>query len=396
MPTNTPVSPLILDDHLLFIEAYGRGYSKFDYNLSLQLNSDQSFPLSPLDYSDTLSSDDLEGGPGDARLLTFAHFADSMAYWVINDDTARLWISDLEIANAQLLYADENQIYSDDHSNTAMFEVFWTPDDLHLIWSLLDNSSNYIYHLQTDTIEPWPWNCDRVAHSPETNRLATWCAPKEAGGDFAVIEWGGEIWYSEAPPDVELVKQDELQPSFQPVWTWSSDGESLAYFIPNDPEGNLYIVDNQGNESFSFPNIAWWFTDAIIESRMNLPSTLLQWSEDSKSLVVFAHSMAEDACPSYQNIWIGDDKSYNTPCWQLLDVQSGDVLWTWGDVVKLTGNSSNTWQVWDIAISSYGKRLALNIIVSSRVELGIVDIENGLYEQWAAYGGDVIRWNSNQ
>ena len=396
-PANTPPTSLILDDYLLFIESYGRGYSMFDYSVSQQWRSGQPFPLSALDYSELVDSDDPGGGAGDARLLTFAHFIDNMAYWLIEGDTASLWLSDLEIENPRLLYTDENQIYADDQNNTVKFNVLWTPDDLHLIWSSYGDSSGYIYHFQNDTIEPWTWHCDRIAHSPETHRLATWCAPEEAGGDFAIIEWGGEIWYSETPPDIELVRQDESQPFLPPVWAWSSDGQTLAYFDPNDPEGNLYIIDSEGNEKLSFPNVAWWFTDAVMESHMNLPGTLFQWAEDSNSLVIFAYSMIEDACPPYENMWSPVENSHNTPCWQLLDMQSGDVLWTWGGLINIYTNSdSSTWQAWDIAISPHGTRLAIDIIVSSRVELGIMDIENGMYEQWGAYGGDELRWKSNE
>lgn len=403
--TNTVESldaTLIHDDYLLFIEAYEQGYSKFDYALSQQLNPEQPFPLSVIDYAVSSDPDDPEVGPADARLLSFAHFADKMAYWTTDDGAARLWISDLETTNPELIYTDESQAYSDDHNDDAKFNLLWTPDDLHLIWSTHDDSPNYIYHLQSDMIEPWPWNCDRIALSPQTNHLATWCSPGKlemqlaVEMQFAVIEWGGDIWYSETSPKIELIKQDERPQFSRPIWAWSSDGERLAYFDPNDLEGDLLIVDAQGNEDLSFSNGAWWIEEAVSESRIYLPSTLLQWSEDSSKLIVFAYPITSGACPQYQDYWTGSDESFDVPCLQLVDTETEKILWTWADLVNIAKDvDSNTWQVWDFTISPYGKRMAINIAVSGRVELGIVDIENGLYEQWAAYGGSVIRWGSN-
>lgn len=403
-PTLTPIQtivaesttlPEIQEDTLLLIEAYGQGYSQFDYSKSRVFSNEPSnemLPLSVLDYHTSLESDDPDIGPGNAQLLSFANFADKMAYWV-TDGTAQLWLSDLALVSPQPIYTDDHRVYNDNSEDRTKFNLFWTPDDLHLIWSIESESPQFIYHLESQIIEPWPWNCDRIALSPRTNQLAIWCVSEDSDSMFAVIEWGGDIWYSDVPSSHELVKQNELSLFSPPVWSWSSNGEKLAYFDPADPEGRLFIVNRDGSVELSFPGAGWWQTEVVAESRLFLPRILLQWSENSNKLIVFAQAMKEDACPQYQDYWSGSGDVFDVPCWHVIDMQSGRILWTWAEVVNATAEGEGSfWQVWDVAISPKGQQLALNIAVPGGVELGIVDLENELYEQWTSFGGSVIRW----
>jgi hypothetical protein len=306
-----------------------------------------------------------------------------------------LWLSDLDLENPQLIYTDEDELYSDADYETAL-NLQWTADDLHLIWYTENDSPNLIYHLQTQTIELWPWKCDRIALSSRTNKLATWCISEQSDSQYSVIEWGGNIWYSDVPPTFELVRQEQISLTSPPVWAWSSDGNRLAYFNPSSQTGELIIANVQGIVELSFPNVAWWQTEAVAESRIYLPAPLIRWSRDSSQLLVFAHDLTTNACPQYRDYWSGSDELYDIPCWQVMESQSGTVLWAWAELVNITSeDGSETWQVWDAAISPSGKHLAFNIAVSGGVELGIFDLENGLYEQWAAFGGSVIRWKSS-
>lgn len=396
-PTNESAGiPIIEDDHLLFIENYEQSYSQFDYSLSIQFNFEQGqpYPLHALDYKVSQEPNDPEIGPASATLISFAHFADKVAYW-INDDVRQLWLSDLDLENPQLIYTDKDEVYSNADYEGREFNLRWTDDDLHLIWYTNDDSPNLIYHLQTQTIEPWPWKCDRIALSPRTNRLATWCISEESETRFAVIEWGGDIWYSDVPSMFELVKQDRIALFSPPIWAWSSDGERLAYFDPSSRVGEFSIVNAQGIAELSIPEAAWWQTEAVAESRIFLPSTLIQWSQDNSRLIVFAHELTTHACPLYRNYVSESDSFHDIPCWQVLEIESKSILWTWSDFLDDLNTSDNdTWQVWDASISPHGKRLAFNVAVPTGIELAIIDLENNISEQWGAFGGSGIRWKS--
>lgn len=324
-------------------------------------------------------------GPGDALLLSFANYANKIAYWTGNE-TGQLWISDLKLENPQLAYTDEEQIYATgDDSLFSWFgkgDLIWTPDDLHVIFDPQDETlPNLIYHLTSNSMDPWPWYCDRIALSPRTSRLALWCSALDGSPNFAVIEWGGEIWTSSSAPEQELVhRRDERPLRWDSNWAWSSDGQQIAYFDPSDAKGQLSIANAQGVQRSLFPGAAWWLNSNM--SRIGVPAEIIHWSQDGKRLLVYSNDLTTDACPDIEIMFdLTEGDLTDVPCWHILDSQDYGVLWSWRDFVIASGETSELtkfWRDYEASISPLGDYLMLTMLLEdNKVWNGIVRFNEG-------------------
>jgi hypothetical protein len=261
-----------------------------------------------------------------ADYLGFANFADHMAYWS-SIEPRELWVSDLALKNRKRLFTDTQSKYK-----SMSIYLTWSPDDLHLMVNVEENKElNLIYHVQTGVLEPWPYTCDRVALSPRSERLATWCGSINKEKGYAIIEWGGEIWYSLAGPEHELVRRGEDLAQF---WAWSSDGEQIAYFDPNDIQGYLYIADSQGKVRLkTLPGSAYWLAVKAGWSLLQVYpySPALQWSYDSSRLSVYAIGDDTNPCPIFERD--SGEVLHGAPCWKVIDSLSGGIIWTITDTL---------------------------------------------------------------
>jgi hypothetical protein len=331
--------------------------------------------------------------------MEFAHFADRVAYWSQGVKVAGLWLSDLAMESPTELFTNTQALYPDydvAHYPYELIDLDWSADDQHLMVDVEENKElNLIYHVQTGTLEPWPYTCNQLALSPRSGRLATWCSPNDGEKGYAIVEWGGEIWYSQAEPEHELAQEGEDRVQF---WGWSSDGEQIAYFDPADPQGHLYIADAQGKVRLKlFTGGAYWLG---VEAGSNLgfltpPSPPIQWSYDSSRLVVYAFGDQDHLCPVLQS---ESGKIFQEPCWQVIDASSGEVIWT---VMEWLRESAPPWALTSMdpyyisfpAISPDGQYLAIgDFIYADGRGVDIVDLNTHkitpLFENYV----DNMRW----
>lgn len=312
VPTALPTPILTLTPSLPAEKLYRMAYGTFFDFLSVESSNVANREV--LDRAPNIGEqkDQTVLGPAYAYKLAFAHYADLMVYWT-QGDVGQLWLSDLNAENPQLLFTDEMGRYSLSVYGGRELNLSWTPDDQHVILDdVKGDQESLIYHVEHGVIEPWPWYCDRVARSPLTSRFAIWCVSVNYDGRFAVIEWQEEIWYSDQPPTEELFHFDAAKGNH---WAWSADGQRIAYFDPADVSGSLTIVDETGEKVALFPGSAWWSTTAVEDSKMSIPSILLQWSQTGTHLLLFAHSLTLDSCPLWAGVSApGPEVLYARPC----------------------------------------------------------------------------------
>lgn len=382
-------------DHIskLYIQSYGQGYSQFDYDLSRGFNFEigQEYPLQILHYAGNGDIENSALGPGNSVLLSFANFANKVAYWTANG-VGQLWLSDLMWDKPEVVYTDVDGVYTTDNYRNGVFNLIWLPDDLHLIFYTTDETPNFIVDTQSNTVESWPWNCNRIALSPKSQHLATWCTSEEGSSRFAILEWGGEIWYSDMPP-VELVQTEIVNLTF---WAWPSNGDKLVYLDPSDSDGSLFLVNSQGNPQKLFDNTAWWQNEDVSESQIDIPIRPLQWSQNGDYLLIFANELIEGACPDYvYPFGTLPNPIYHIPCWQVIDMRSKTVIWSWATVVNTFSESeSETWQTGEASISPDGKLVAVYVKPIGTVQLIIANLESGEQELWSSIEGSIMRWDS--
>jgi hypothetical protein len=160
-----------------------------------------------------------------------------LAYWHNATDSSSLNILDIENGNTNvaLTLADVSAWSAN---------LFWSADGLYLFLTLeppseplvmdqptrdiLSKRRYYLYSLESGTLQPWDRDCDRLGFSSRTEKIAMWCpSVNENKLDYAVVEWGGEIWLSTEPPDTFLKVR---APEFAvPTWVWSGDGQRVVY-----------------------------------------------------------------------------------------------------------------------------------------------------------------------
>jgi len=335
MPSMTPTAtaqPLASGNTLATLSVIGQGAS--DENQMLYLYSQDSGFYVFVDITSpniSITRRNLLGTARNTSWVSFANFSDLIAY---ADFQGNFWVADLAKRHPILIFSDQS--YS-----MAEVSLIWTPDDQHLILDFQDPGyQDMIFHLQTSQWEAWDYICDQLAISPRTGRLATWCiSPMD--NRFIVLEWGGEFWYSDLPPEQELFHADDVDdPRFGTFVIyryagWSADGERIAYFDPHDATGTLFITDSHAAVQLQIPGKAYWLTDYYKE-RDYLPGIPLQWSRDGSRILLLGVGSAGELCPEY--IIDELERTYSNPgCWQVMDVSTGEMIWQASDLYSSPG-----------------------------------------------------------
>lgn len=264
---------------------------------------------------------------GDSSVSVFSHFSGMVAYWV-QSPAGELWISDIDLKSAKRILTDSTNEYVGEFAVPyGAIRLLWSADDRYLIVDATQTGKqSLIYSIEEQTLEEWPWSCDAVALSPRTKQLATWCRSTEAEPSYAVMEWGGGIWISEQPPTQMLVSRGADQ-AFS--WGWSRTGDKIAYFDPQDQQGRLFIADAAGSKQAFVPGIAWIgpITSYSFEFSSRYP---IRWSRNGSRLLIFGQGTD---CPPQESAVTGELSM--RPCWQVIDSDTGQVLWTSVDISVL-------------------------------------------------------------
>jgi hypothetical protein len=348
------------DENVVFLYSYldSGGYLFFNQNTSnIGPQETLSFPTSML-------------GPGGSPHLVFANHKEMMAYWDANTPRG-LWISDLAYSNPYLVFTDTEEDYA--HAN-----ITWTPDDFHIIVDSLDEDSpDLIYHVDTNELEIWQYKCERLTISPKSKLLSIWCDPEETTANYAIIEWGGEIWFTEREPENEIVnwKDIKLGPmGLYSILGWSSDGEKVAYFNTNDNEGSLYIASAHDIKQLILPNSAYWLSPIYqIIYPFDHP---IEWSKNGEMLLFLAIGDETLPCPDSEIRTEPNDGVYqNDACWHVMDISTGEVIWNLSDLDIDSDKPSYSRDYYSATISDDGKLLSISSRNYFEKYMFIIDIE---------------------
>jgi hypothetical protein len=325
--------------------------------------------------------------PANGYSLTYAHYADRLAYW-IPGEPGRLWVSDLAYQHPQVVYTDTAGAWPQLSNGDDRLTLWWSADDEHLIVDIVQDMQGapaLIYHVATGTTEPWPWFCDRVAVSPLTGRLATWCQSVTHPSEFMVMEWHAPTWPSAAPAtETVLVRGSRLParhfiPLPQQTWAWSPDGQRLAFVDPQAAASNLHIVDAAG-------------ADLVVP--FDALSDHVQWSQDGTRLLVLALGLAQDNCPlDAKNMDGFGPAEALAACWQVLDAHTGAVVWTAlasdAAIAAAAGMDLSHSFLGSAALSPDGRQVALDLVSGSDHRGVIVYLDTGQVERIEA---NEARW----
>jgi len=379
-PSKTPVLRLTPTETLepdkffsLYVYRLGVGYQVVDFTLKPPLN--MRFLDVVTSAPNAVSSPSTQG-PGNAMFLAFSNFLDKIAYW--SGLPGQLWISDPAYLTPKSIFVDSKQQYVVEHFPNPSGEIAlsWTPDDQNLLVSVkADPNRNLIYHFQTDIIDEWPYQCDGIAPSPRSGRFAIWCSSKKSGQhQYAVLEWGGEIWYSNTAPSNEVVRSVD---GLATISGWSSDGEQVAYFEPDDPTGYLTITSTQGLGLKTLPGGAYWLSEK--QPLFLPPESPIQWSQNGAKLLVYGNGSESSPCPLWENIYEENNVSYHVPCWQVIDTATGKTIWTLSNsanelISSNTPSDIQSWSFYQASISPDGMFLALASKNAGLDQLSIVDL----------------------
>ena len=302
--------------------------------------------------------------------LKMANFKPLIAYWQLFK--GELWIADLENSHSQLLFQDI-QISMSEASLT------WTPDDLSVILDFdSDEFPDLLYSLPTGEFIEWNYTCDLLAISPKSSYVSIWCPSNSREHDFLVIEWGGDIWESAQPPGELILQAPRLEADAFPIYRivgWSRDGMNIAYYDPQDEDGNLLIIDREG---ISVERVGG---ESIMQldpaPPVSYSEDLIQWSASGGRLLLFGQGTARDPCPDYILEDGNSKKNYGPACWQILDTTSWEVVWNDNDIPRESVIAYS-----DPVVSANGEYLAVESFVMIGVAyLDLIDLSTNLIVQ---------------
>jgi hypothetical protein len=390
---NGYIVPAINMDDLAYLSASAQ--SSGHINEALFLHFSQSNQYSLLDMDDsypTLLDDTLLGTGSTMFRIGFANFANWIAY---EDNQANFWIADL-LNNRPILILTAPITLQDELLFT------WSPDDQHLIVDFdQPEISDLIFHLQTGQWEVWNYVCDRLAYSPHSQEISIWC-PSVSNNNFMVLEWGGESWYSEQPPEQEVLTSyentEQIDKRFNafPLYRntgWSSDGDLIAYYDPQDDTGALTIMNSYGEVQRQIPGMAYWLTD-FYQENPNLPGSPIQWSLDGSRLLVLAIGKNTNPCSDFTSTF--NNRTYPNPgCWQLLDPATGETIWQDSSLPYNTNVGifiRN--QYYEVTISRHGQYISLCSLFPADNWFYIINVETSeiLYARaWSIFR---MRWGA--
>lgn len=286
----------------------------------------------------TITSSQAPHSPANGQLHAFSHYSDQIAYWT-RTDPSEFWISDVAYERPHQILADAEGTYVRRGSlpTENLQQLQWSPDDRHLlVYTSSRTTPHLIYHLETKEIEEWYWLCQNAIVSPRTNELAVLCIADDhldfdPENSYAIMEWGGDIWYTPDKPDTVL--SPALIDGTIP-WRFSTDGQLIAYFDPHDPGAHLLIADAEGNVRRLLPNSSLLQQDQRItefetQYYKSWPERQLgffRWSPDNELILAYALGDTDHPCRLLQ---YSEESQFNeSPCWQVVEVTTGEVLWT--------------------------------------------------------------------
>lgn len=363
------------------------GYGFFDFSKAypdfetILVNSQQQTLISPPSSPDNL---------GDASTLAFSRFSEQVAYWLpYSDGTAELWIADLNNQNPQLVFNDAVGAYGQQPT------ILWMPNDNYIVLhSVETNQPDMIYSLITGQLQNWPWDCDRIALSSKSGRLSLWCSSVNSTNDFAVIEWNGDIWFSENLPESVLVQR---HPNSLVSWGWSRDGSRIAYYDPLDETGSLHIANSEGELLLKgLTGFAWYPEfDAWSFHPLYYHLRPFQWSLDGNRLLAYGNRGISDIS--------GDiDISEIEPSYQVVDVESGQILWSIEDsTIDLLRYDNAERDIMEYSVSTAvfspdGSQVALQAASFAYGDrfLAIVDVDRGGATLLKPWFDSLLKWTS--
>lgn len=289
------------------------------------------------DNAHALFGDESPHSPANPVEFAFSHYSDQVGYWT-KTYPSELWVSDVAYEQPRRVFTDSEGLYvGASYLPVGEMKLAWSPDDRYLITYTSEPMTPYlIYDSQTGKIEDWYWLCQDVIRSPRTDQFAILCRLDEDRGftpenAYAILEWGGDIWYTSQPPENLLSR---ALPDGTLPWRLSADGQQLAYFDPDDPEEHLLIADADGSVRRFLPggsvlqrderitNFETQYYKGFSEREFGL----FRWSQNGELILVYALGNPERPCRQIADSQTG--KLYEEPCWQVLDAETGAVLWT--------------------------------------------------------------------
>lgn len=344
--------------------------------------------------TDYLSSDQILASPGPkspgSGYLSFSNFDTKIAYFDLEDN---VWIDNL--TNTRPI-----KVYSYKGNGNLSVQLTWTPDDKHLILDFNNKTiPNMIYHLNSAKLEEWDYVCDRLATSPRTQKVAIWCISTKSGGNYAIVEWGGNIWYNNQPPKKDILRSISMKEDYRfrlfPLYRnvgWSSSGALFAYFNPQDKTGALQIANVDGKVTMQLSQKAYWLS-GLYKKKVDLPGVPIQWSKSGDRLLVFSVGDSQNPCPTLR-IEVGSlQGDYPNPgCWQVYDSKTGEKLWISANLSS-TGDYYFDLKLGEATLSEDGKMIALFAYVNGyNPKFFVLYIDKNKILQVAPFTVEKLRW----
>lgn len=356
--------------------------------VQLQFQNDQ---LTDVIYDPTIVDErlNLSYDPSESLSFSFSHYSDQIAYWT-PEYPSTLLIANIRLEQFQPVFTDTNGLYVQEELlvSTQDLRLSWTPDDQHLIvYSPNPERPHLIYHLASQEIDNWFWLCQSVIISPKTSQLALLCPidltkqspPSEK---YAIIEWNDEIWFTSETP-LTIISQP--LPDGTILWSFSEDGQQVAYLDPADSTYSLLLTDASYQVRSLLPGssilqLDKGLLDLDIESpyyKGVMANRFFQWSRDGELLLALVLGQQPNGCRQLMNSEV--NILFETPCWQVVKPSTNQVIWTEKDSITTLYPSQEVRQTMEldkVEFSPDSKFIAVHGYYFSNQLLAVIDLQS--------------------
>lgn len=297
---------------------------------------------------------------GAASTLSFAHHSNQVAIWSRPpDEPGKLWLADIALREARLVYVDNDEIYSTDTSFPPQdMTLNWFPNDKYVVVQPTNaEAPTMLIDVTTGTYqENWPWECNQVITSPKTSKLAFLCTHDN---EFLVMDWEGLLWTDAMLAEQEILWQwpDDYMWPLSPsgsIPPWSPDGSKTAFILADNPD-TLIIMNSAGERM-----------PVSLDVDILYPHTV-RWIQDKKILV-----------GGYREDWPAS--------WFIVNSETGEIMWRLENVAEfgfhITSQEQAELNLITGEISASGQYLVLatsRTDVPAGNQLIMIDVENNRF-----------------
>lgn len=322
-------------------------------------------------------------GPSQGFAPSFSSDGQKIAYLATNrDGIVELWVADTNLCHIERIWEDTEHWLVDvsEYRMDFVANITWGPADNSLIIVSHVNLPHIaVYSLSSGEVYEWSGECNQVTVN-ENSEWTTVCTFDDGEKfNYAILDTDGSIRLYDSIVDNSINAID---------WAFSPDQHHIVYLAE---DYSFYLADANG-ESILLP--IYWDGDSDSWYGWGNNVKRIEWSQNGEYALVYGDESNNKYCPIGKNMVTG--KQYKSPCWFLIDAQSGEIEW-WlkREIIEERLSWEGLDTDYEAAISPDNKWIAMSVMYTPIRYSFIVSIESDQFVEIGNFVATKIQWVDN-